>query len=113
MPLYPPSRGSLSGVPVTKSVLKTNLDGGDGDNGSVGSMLITHMEPPRWTQIRSAWQDAFSEFLGTMILVLFGNGSVAQVLLSRQINGDYQSISWGWGFVPLCRPAAYARRGRG
>lgn len=52
---------------------------------------------PRWTGVRSMWQDAFSEFLGTMILILFGDGVVAQVVLSKNTKGDYQSISWGWG----------------
>ncbi|PHH86595.1 hypothetical protein CDD83_10007 [Cordyceps sp. RAO-2017] len=51
----------------------------------------------RWPKIRSLWQDAFSEFFGTMILILFGDGVVAQVLLSNNTKGDYQSISWGWG----------------
>jgi aquaglyceroporin related protein len=35
-----------------------------------------------WSKIRLALREPFSEFLGVMILVLFGNGSVAQVLLS-------------------------------
>ncbi|XWW97455.1 hypothetical protein V2A60_005437 [Cordyceps javanica] len=50
-----------------------------------------------WTKIRSLWQDAFSEFLGTMILIIFGDGVVAQVVLSKGEKGNYQSISWGWG----------------
>ncbi|KAM3513532.1 hypothetical protein MY11210_002819 [Beauveria gryllotalpidicola] len=50
-----------------------------------------------WTKIRSIWQDAFSEFLGTMILIIFGDGVVAQVVLSNGQKGNYQSISWGWG----------------
>lgn len=50
-----------------------------------------------WYKIRTYGQDAFSEFFGTMILILFGDGVVAQVLLSRGQKGDYQSISWGWG----------------
>ncbi|KAL4778003.1 aquaporin-like protein [Aspergillus varians] len=50
-----------------------------------------------WIKIRASCREAFSEFLGTMILVLFGNGVVAQVTLSHDEKGDYQSISWGWG----------------
>jgi aquaglyceroporin related protein len=55
--------------------------------------------PPslRWTSIRAYCRDAFSEFFGTMILILFGDGVVAQVTLSRNEKGSYQSISWGWG----------------
>lgn len=50
-----------------------------------------------WSRIRNYFQDAFSEYLGTMILILFGDGVVAQVVLSGGTKGDYQSISWGWG----------------
>jgi aquaglyceroporin related protein len=32
-----------------------------------------------------------------MILILFGDGVVAQVILSNNTKGDYQSISWCWG----------------
>lgn len=51
----------------------------------------------RWSRIRRALRDPFSEFFGTMILVLFGDGVVAQVTLSQDQKGNYQSISWGWG----------------
>lgn len=50
-----------------------------------------------WSRVRSTCQDAFSEFFGVFILILFGDGVVAQVVLSKGKNGDYQSISWGWG----------------
>ncbi|RFU81924.1 aquaglyceroporin [Trichoderma arundinaceum] len=65
------------------------------------------MSPPlpeeqlAWTRIRSYFQDAFSEFLGTMTLILFGDGVVAQVVLSGGTKGDYQSISWGWGIAVM------------
>ncbi|ERT00919.1 uncharacterized protein SPSK_07723 [Sporothrix schenckii 1099-18] len=54
-------------------------------------------QPLLWSRIRNYSQDFFSEFLGTMILILFGDGVVAQVVLSDDKKGDYQSISWGWG----------------
>ncbi|KAJ5495708.1 Aquaporin-3 [Penicillium diatomitis] len=58
----------------------------------------SHSEPSNlWNTIRACTRDACSEFFGTMILILFGNGVVAQVLLSHGEKGDYQSISWGWG----------------
>jgi aquaglyceroporin related protein len=50
-----------------------------------------------WSRIRQCLREPFSEFFGTMILILFGDGVVAQVLLSGGQKGDYQSISWGWG----------------
>src|ERR1700759_2688083 len=51
----------------------------------------------RWSKVRARYQNFFSEFFGVFILILFGNGSVAQVVLSKGENGGYQSISWGWG----------------
>jgi hypothetical protein len=51
----------------------------------------------RWSRIRAKHQNFFSEFFGVFILILFGNGSVAQVVLSKGGNGAYQSITWGWG----------------
>jgi hypothetical protein len=55
--------------------------------------------PPElwWGKIRRKYQNFFSEFFGVFILILFGNGSVAQVVLSKNQNGAYQSITWGWG----------------
>lgn len=50
-----------------------------------------------WSQMRVRMRDFWSEFFGTMILILFGDGVVAQVVLSGETKGDYQSISWGWG----------------
>ncbi len=58
-----------------------------------------------WSRIRHHLRDPFAEFMGTFIMILFGDGSVAQVVLSANKNlpessqnkGDYQSISWGWG----------------
>ena len=50
-----------------------------------------------WSRVRRYFRDPFSEFFGVFILILFGDGVVAQVVLSSGVKGDYQSISWGWG----------------
>jgi aquaglyceroporin related protein len=58
-----------------------------------------------WPKIRLSLKEPFAEFWGTFFLVLFGDGSVAQVLLSTNQKtapggdgfGSYQSINWGWG----------------
>lgn len=60
-------------------------------------MAIREQDTLAWSRIREYCQDGFSEFLGTMVLILFGDGVVAQVVLSKGTKGDYQSISWGWG----------------
>jgi len=58
-----------------------------------------------WSKVRLSLREPFAEFFGVFIMVLFGDGSVAQVLLSANEKsapggngyGSYQSISWGWG----------------
>lgn len=49
-----------------------------------------------WPRIRHVIREPLSEFMGTFILIMFGDGVVAQVVLSNGEKGDYQSISWGW-----------------
>ncbi|KUR76177.1 MIP/aquaporin family protein [Novosphingobium sp. Fuku2-ISO-50] len=46
----------------------------------------------------------FGEFLGTMVLLLFGNGVVANVLLDRSKGKDsgWIVITAGWGFAVFC-----------
>jgi glycerol uptake facilitator protein len=42
--------------------------------------------------------ELFAEFLGTMILILFGVGVVAQVVTTPDGSlGDHDSITWAWG----------------
>jgi hypothetical protein len=56
-----------------------------------------------WSRMRHHFRDPAAEFFGTFTMIIFGDGSVAQVLLSQNPNlpqasqnkGGYQSISWG------------------
>lgn len=61
----------------------------------------SELETPRrtttWSRIRHTLREPFAEFWGVFILIMFGDGSVAQVVLSNNEKGEYQSISWGWG----------------
>ncbi|KAL5391886.1 hypothetical protein PMIN06_007317 [Paraphaeosphaeria minitans] len=59
-----------------------------------------------WSRVRTTLREPFSEFWGTVIMISFGNGSIAQVLLSSGQTsgapggngfGNYQSVNWGWG----------------
>jgi len=50
-----------------------------------------------WSRVRHSLREPLAEFFGTFILIMFGDGVVAQVVLSGGKNGDYQSITWGWG----------------
>jgi len=42
-------------------------------------------------------REALGEFLGTFVLMMFGLGVVAQVVLSRETAGNYLSIHLAWG----------------
>lgn len=100
MSILPPTQDSVSESSIDKSVPVYKVDMGGSvvhDEPAMSSDMIPAEDQPRWPKIRSIWQDAFSEFFGTMILLLFGAGSVAQVVLSKGVKGEYQSISWGWG----------------
>ena len=44
-------------------------------------------------------RELFAEFLGTFVLIAFGAGVVAQVLLSNEKNGTYISINLAWGMA--------------
>jgi MIP family channel proteins len=44
-------------------------------------------------------RELLAEFLGTFILIVFGVGVVAQVVLSKQTAGSYLSINIGWGLA--------------
>jgi aquaglyceroporin related protein, other eukaryote len=59
--------------------------------------VVQSMPDLTWSRIRHYMREPFSEFMGVFILIMFGDGVVAQVVLSNGTKGDYQSISWGWG----------------
>ncbi|XP_071516917.1 aquaporin-9-like isoform X2 [Panulirus ornatus] len=44
-------------------------------------------------------REFLAELLGTFILILFGDASVAQSVLTNKANGDFFSINWGWGLA--------------
>ena len=46
---------------------------------------------------RDLAREAAAEFLGTAVLIAFGVGVVAQVVLSGGANGSYLAINLGWG----------------
>jgi MIP family channel proteins len=48
---------------------------------------------------RDLIRELLGEFFGTFILIVFGVGVVAQVVLSRQAAGSYLSINIGWGLA--------------
>jgi MIP family channel proteins len=48
---------------------------------------------------RELTREVLAEFLGTFVLIVFGVGVVAQVVLSRQTAGTYLSINLAWGLA--------------
>lgn len=48
---------------------------------------------------RALTRELLAEFFGTFILIVFGVGVVAQVVLSRQTAGTYLSINIAWGLA--------------
>ncbi|GMK59017.1 hypothetical protein CspeluHIS016_0700320 [Cutaneotrichosporon spelunceum] len=48
-------------------------------------------------RLRHKYKDYIGEFIGTMILIIFGNGVNCQAVLSKWAQGQYLSISFGWG----------------
>ncbi|KAL1405687.1 hypothetical protein Q8F55_007353 [Vanrija albida] len=53
--------------------------------------------PNPLAHVRFIFREYFGEFIGTMILIIFGNGVNCQVVLSDFTQGSYLSISFGWG----------------
>ena len=49
--------------------------------------------------LKGTAREAAAEFLGTFILIVFGAGVVAQVVLSGEKNGGYLSINLAWGIA--------------
>lgn len=64
---------------------------------------IAEQQNLRWSRIRAILREPLVEFWGVVIMVVFGNGAMAQVLLSTGQTtapgangyGSYQNINWG------------------
>ncbi|KAH3672008.1 hypothetical protein WICMUC_004515 [Wickerhamomyces mucosus] len=60
----------------------------------------SHGTPPKMYNFVQRWRYAFreplAEFFGTMVLVMFGDGVVAQVKLSSGASGNYTQIAFCW-----------------
>ncbi|CEP61070.1 Aqy3p LALA0_S02e06062g [Lachancea lanzarotensis] len=54
--------------------------------------------PNFWAKIRYHLREPFAEFLGTLILVIFGVGGNLQATVTKGAGGSYESLSFAWGF---------------
>lgn len=50
-------------------------------------------------RVQGTGREALAEFLGTFVLIVFGVGVVAQVVLSQQTAGTFLSINLAWGLA--------------
>jgi len=72
----------------------------EGEHDTSDVHYTTH--PNRWARLRWYIREPAAEFLGTMILIIFGAGVDCQVVLSANPGvassqkGEYLSISFGW-----------------
>lgn len=69
------------------------------DQQVIVEVVVPEEQTTTWYKFRKFMREPFSEFFGTMILVLFGDGSIAQVMLGQGAKGDWQTINWGWAYV--------------
>ncbi len=63
----------------------------------------------RWSWQRTTWGELLSEFVGTFVLIAFGDGVVAMAVAALNqsgrgtaifdASGDWLLIAWGWGFA--------------
>jgi glycerol uptake facilitator protein len=64
--------------------------------GSIGALRVgAHvlgLDQPR------IWAECSAEGFGTFLILIFGAGSVAQVVAGGSGLGDHNSIAWAWGF---------------
>ena len=75
---------------------------GPGIDHQITQENITESEPELlWSRIRHYMRDPFSEFLGVFILILFGDGVVAQVVLSSGTKGDCKNNPFSYFTPPL------------
>ncbi|QYS98710.1 Aquaglyceroporin [Trichoderma simmonsii] len=74
-------------------------DGISKDQHVTMNIIVSEEQTTAWFKFRKVMREPFSEFFGVMILVLFGDGSVAQVVLGKGAKGDWNNINWGWAYV--------------
>jgi MIP family channel proteins len=63
------------------------------------SMFTTKHQTQQHMNLPNLKRELLAEFLGTFVLIAFGAGVVAQVVLGKQQNGTYLSINLAWGFA--------------
>ncbi|KAL2311801.1 Aquaglycerol porin aqy3 [Schizosaccharomyces pombe] len=75
-------------------VLDKVIDEDTLNSGSENEILF----PNYWCKIRHLFREGFAEFLGTLVLVVFGVGSNLQATVTKGAGGSFESLSFAWGF---------------
>lgn len=91
---YPPSSPESSIIINPKAEVK-HVERAQSPN-ALAVSEPTYLPNPL-ARFRFFFREYFGEFIGTMILLIFGNGVNCQAVLSNWTQGSYLSISFGWG----------------
>jgi hypothetical protein len=93
--------GRNSGIPPTKTVHSVSIEevSTDQESDENGAHMNEGLQETSgkltWWSIRARIREPLAEFFGVFTLIIFGDGVVAQVVLSKGEKGNYQSINWG------------------
>lgn len=68
---------------------------------SAPERIVHSYRPGMLKRLQRRYREYLAEFLGTFVLIIFGNGVVAQVVLHDNKNGEYLSINLAWGLGVL------------
>lgn len=67
----------------------------DGESSPLLLSRDGHEAPPSRDRL---WPLLLSEFMGTLVMIAFGVGSVAQSVLTKEAAGGPWNIHWSWGY---------------
>ncbi|KAL4165420.1 hypothetical protein KRP22_014131 [Phytophthora ramorum] len=95
---------TIGTIAITEEMPPRNSDTNDkADNEYIGLQeadVVVMSEPIKPYQVKSPLlRECMAEFIGTMVLILFGDGVVAQVVLSEGTKGEYININLCWGLA--------------
>ncbi|CAO1633316.1 unnamed protein product [Jaminaea pallidilutea] len=103
-PYQPASETSEKSKDTKNGVIMDPLEAERGldDNNSTTSSELQFPNP--WAKIRYQLREPFSEFLGCLVLLTFGDGINVQALFAAEYDpstprGNYLSVSFGWGIA--------------
>ncbi|KAE9150738.1 hypothetical protein PF005_g1232 [Phytophthora fragariae] len=73
--------------------------------------VLVNLEPAKPYQVKSPLlRECIAEFLGTMVMIMFGDGVVAQVVLSEGTKGECRVLSNAAGLLHLAANRITASR---